>query len=573
MWNMWHMILLLFFAFLAGLITVLSPCVLPILPILLAAGASQTKQRPWGIILGVMLSFTFFTLTLAALIRATGISADILRYVAIALITYFAFIMIFPRFGIWFEQLISRFAKVGSRIQETSMSAGSGFWSGFILGIALGIIWTPCAGPILATVTTLVALNAITVSTVLITLAYSFGSALPMFAIMYGSSKITTKITSIGVYSGVIRKLFGVLMLLAAAAIAFHFDVVLQQVSAQLFPMITIENSPIVRKELEQLRKASNMNFFDIMPGTNAPDFAGITAWINTQPLTMEQLRGKVVLIDFWTYSCINCVRTFPYLKKWYADYYDKGFVIVGVHTPEFEFEKSVTNVQDAARRFNLIYPIALDNEYKTWQNFNNRYWPAHYLIDQKGIVRYIHFGEGEYVNTENQIRSLLGLPPITQAETIELAKAQTPEIYLGYSRATHYQPEQQLKFNTEAQYAYTGPLANDQVALQGKWLITSEFIQSKDNSAVLDLNFVANRVYLVMTAPAKSTVHVLLDDKPLSKKYYTPHMNDADELMVSEPGMYEVMDLKGDNGRHKLTLQIPDGVSLYAFTFGSGEK
>lgn len=566
------MLLLLFFAFLAGVITVLSPCVLPVLPILLAAGAGQGRLRPLGIILGIILSFTFFTLSLAIIIRATGLSADALRYVAIGLIVCFALVMIFPKLSIWFEQTTARIGKLGSHIQ-TSTYRGSGFWSGFTLGIALGLIWTPCAGPILATVTTLVALKAITLSTILITFAYSFGSALPMFGIVYGSSKLTTILTGLSAYSVHIRKLFGICMLIGAATIAFHFDIVLQQFTAQYFPIITIENSSIVRKNLDLLRKASSMNFFDIMPGTRAPEFTGISTWINSQPLTMEQLRGKVVLVDFWTYSCINCVRTLPYLKKWYANYINKGFVIVGVHTPEFEFEKNATNVQEAIKRFNIIYPVALDNEYKTWNNFNNRYWPAHYLIDKEGIIRYIHFGEGEYVTTENQIRALLNLSLATEKEIVELAKAQTPEIYLGYSRGTNYSPETTPQRNQVAMYDYKTTLGDDQVGLKGKWLITNEFIQSKDNAAILNLSFMANRVYLVMTSEQEHKVKVLLDGNPLPEKYFTTDMNANGELMIKESRMYTILDLKGDYGRHILTLQVPENVCLYAFTFGSEDK
>ena len=567
------MLILLLFAFLAGIITVLSPCVLPILPILLAAGAGQGKYRPLGIILGVVISFTFFTLSLAAIIRATGLSANGLRYTAIGLIVCFGLMMIFPRLGLWFEQFTARIASLGNKIQTASTTTGTGFWSGFILGIALGLIWTPCAGPILATVTTLVALNAITFTTVLITLAYSLGSALPMFAIVYGSSTLAQSITGISVYSNAIRTIFGLLMLLSAAAIALHADVVLQQFTARYFPTIIIEDNPQIRTELEQLRKASSMNFFDIMPGSKAPEFAGNSAWINTQPLTIEQLRGKVVLIDFWTYSCINCIRTLPYIKKWYADYKDKGLVIVGVHTPEFEFEKSLANVQEATKRFNIPYPVALDNDYQTWQNYNNHAWPAHYLIDQQGIIRDIHLGEGEYTATENNIRALLGLSPITEKEITEWGKAQTPEIYLGYSRGTYYHPDIALHRNQDAVYGYNRSLGNDRVGLRGKWLATNEFVQSKDNPATLDLNFIANRVYLVMTAAQQSTVTVLLDGKPLPEKYYTADMNTQGQLMVQESRMYDVLDLKGDHGRHVLTLQVPNGVSLYAFTFGGGEK
>ena len=523
--------------------------------------------------IGLVLSFSFFTLALTSIINLTGISADALRYCAIGLITFFGLTMLFPRLGDWFAAKTSGIANIGLQVQEKSASLGTGFWSGFLLGVALGLIWTPCAGPILATITTLVATNAVNLATVLTTLAYSIGTALPMFLIMYGGNKITTRTTILAPYTEFIRKTFGALMILGALAIAFHFDVVLQQIAIRYFPMVTIDTNEIVKKELEELHKESPMNAFASEPGVLAPDFVGISQWFNSEPLTIEQLKNKVVLIDFWTYSCINCVRTLPYLKDWYAKYKDKGFTIIGVHTPEFEFEKNPSNVARAIKQFEILYPVALDNHFSTWQAYHNRYWPAHYLIDQKGIIYHIHFGEGAYVQTENAIRTLLGLPEITQIETRAPLKTQTPEIYLGAARAANYSPSIILQRNATANYDYKGRLADDQIGLYGSWHITDEYITAQSDDARLDINFIANRVYLVMSSTASASIHVLLDRKPLDKKYYTPDTNDAGLIIVKDSRMYDMVDLKGDNGRHILTLQIPKGVSLYAFTFGSGEK
>jgi thiol-disulfide isomerase/thioredoxin len=363
-------------------------------------------------------------------------------------------------------------------------------------------------------------------------------------------------------------------MILGALAIAFHFDVVLQQIAIRYFPMITIDTNEAVKKELEKLHKEASMNAFtSTEPGALAPDFVGISQWFNTSPLTIEQLRNKVVLIDFWTYSCINCVRTLPYLKDWYAKYKDKGLVIVGVHTPEFEFEKNPSNVQDAIKRFGIVYPVALDNHYSTWQAYHNRYWPAHYLINQEGTIYHVHFGEGAYLQTENAIRTLLGLPEITEKEVREPLKALTPEIYLGTARAANYTSSITLQRNATALYDYQGRLADDQVGLHGSWHVTNEAITAQSDDARLDLNFIANRVYLVMSSTAPASVQVLLDGQPLENKYYTADMNEAGLITVKDSRMYDMVDLKGDNGRHMLTLVIPKGVSLYAFTFGSGAK
>lgn len=579
------MVILLVFAFLAGIVTVLSPCVLPVLPALLSAGGGKGHLRPIGIITGLICSFTFFTLALTALVHLTGVSPDFLRYIAITLIALFGLMMIFPWLGEKFAEATSWFANLGQSVQTKSKVIGSGFWSGFVLGIALGLVWTPCAGPILATITTVVATSTVTASIFLITLAYSLGAAIPMLLIIYGGQKAINSSRSLSAYAEWIRKGFGVLMILTAVAIALHYDVKFQQIALQYIPFLNIEDNSVVKAELDKLKSASdvNSNTSFVLPsetltpkdGETLPKFAavpslvGITGWVNTEPFTLEQLRGKVVLIDFWTYSCINCIRTFPYLKDWYAKYKDKGLVIVGVHTPEFEFEKNPENVKEAVKRFELLYPIAIDSNFKTWLNFNNHFWPAHYLVDQTGIVRSFHFGEGAYVQTENDIRNLLGLPPIVKTEPATTIRPLTPETYLGFARGDRYVSENSIRRDAAFDYKYSEKLKDNEVGLKGNWLVTSEKITSMDDASTLDLNFLATRVYLVMDADKPQVVSVYLDDKPLEKTYYTSDMNSKGQILVKEPRKYDVVDLKGQYGRHKLTLRVPKGVSLYAFTFG----
>jgi len=546
------MIVLLLFAVLAGLVTVLSPCILPILPILLATGAGQGRYRPLGIMIGLMVSFSFFTLSLTALVRATGISAEWLRYGAIGMIALLGLIMLFPRLGDRFAALTSGIAQLGTNLQERSTLLGSGFLSGLVAGVALGLIWTPCAGPILATITTLVATSSITIATIMVTLAYSLGAAVPMVFIAYGGNRIVSSIGALSGYTEIIRKLFGILMIASAFAIAFHADVFLQRLVVNYFPTINIEENAMVKKALSSLRPYEGTEV-----GSSAPAIVGIDTWLNSKPLTLEQLRGKVVLIDFWTYSCINCVRTLPYVTKWYDTYHDKGLVIIGVHTPEFEFEKKVSNVQDAIKRFGIKYPVALDNDYKTWQNYNNHYWPAHYLIDQQGIIRKIHFGEGDYEEMENAIRKLLSLNPITAEQEMQTRTMPiTPETYLGSQRGNNYQPEIVIQPDETTHYNYSGNLGADQVGLKGRWNAHKESITSGDDDCTLDLNFNAQHVYLVMQADKPSAIHVLLDGKQQS------------EITVHEARMYTVLDLP-EAGRHTLTLRVPQGVSLYVFTFG----
>ncbi len=560
------MFLLLLYAWIAGFVTVLSPCILPVLPLLLAAGADSGKLRPYGVILGLVASFTFFTLSLTALVQAFGISATLLRGIALLLIIFFGCTMLFPSLEALFEKLTFRVSSWGNILQKKSVLIKTDFLQGFVLGVALGLVWTPCVGPLLASVLTLVATRSITWYSVAITLCYSMGAALPMFFIMYAGNKLINSTLSITKYSETIRRIFGALMIIAALVMAFHFDAFIQQWFLKYLPIITIEKNPSVQKELENTVLKKQM----LDPTTvKAPDFKGIAAWLNSPPLHLEDLKGKVVLIDFWTYSCINCIRTLPHLTSWYNRYKDKGLVIVGVHTPEFEFEKNLTNVTHAVKQFKIIYPVALDNEYKTWQAYANRYWPAHYLIDQNGYIRYTHFGEGNYTQTENAIRTLLNLTEQQNNPEIVTNKITTPETYLGYQRAARYQPTISIQPNEITSYSYSGPLLPDHVGLKGTWVLGPQSIIAHQDGALLELNFEASHVYLVMESAQPTNIPILLDGKPVPPKYYTSDMNAQGQILVHEPRMYALIDLKKERGRHLLTLQLPKDAGAYAFTFG----
>lgn len=520
--------ILIGFAFLAGIFTALSPCILPVLPAILASGISGGRLRPLGTILGLICSFTFFTLTLTWLVQETGLSPYILRYIAIALIFFFGLVMIFPKLSNWFAALTAPIAGVGQTIHPSS-----GFLGGFIFGIALGLIWTPCAGPVLAAITTLVATHALDRTAILMTLAYSIGAAIPLFIIAYGSSKLI----GLSRYSEVIRKFFGALMVLFSLMLLFNWDMMLNQQLSKIFPEFLKE------KNLPLFGKAT------LMAGDKAPDFTGIDSWINKP----SQLKGKVVLVDFWTYSCINCLRTLPYLKDWDAKYKDKGLVIVGVHTPEFEFEKDPQNVQSAVKELGINYPVALDNHYATWNAFHNHYWPAHYLIDPSGKIQMIHYGEGGYAETENGIRKLLGLKELEMKEPEQSTLATTPETYLGLARGRSYQME--IKPNQTFDYHYDGTLSEDQVGLKGAWRAENEFIEAAGNS-YLELNFLAAQVYLVLAGSSDEPLTIMLDGKPHG------------QITVDGDKKYDIV--SAPYGRHTLSLKVPKGVKAYAFTFGS---
>ncbi len=293
---------------------------------------------------------------------------------------------------------------------------------------------------------------------------------------------------------------------------------------------------------------------------------------INSPPLSIEQLHGKVVLIDFWTYSCINCIRTLPYLKKWYDDYRKDGLVIIGVHTPEFEFEKKPENVKEAVKRFGIQYPVVLDNDYKIWNNFKNHYWPAHFLIDKNGFVVYEHFGEGSYDETEQNIRILLGLSEMqtTTEPTSSASFMQSPETYLGYARASNFQSAESLEQDKATEYHYSTFLSKDGWALQGLWEVQAERIISKAPNASLKFNFYARNIYIVMGSNdgKPKQVTVTLNGSPIEKWAGKDLVNST--VTVTDNRLYEIIELNdAEAGMLELISKDP-GLLLYTFTFGS---
>lgn len=336
------MLLLFMVSFLAGVCTMLSPCILPILPIVLASGVSRQKWRPLGVTIGLIVSFTFFTLTLTYLVRAFEISADVLRNIAIGLVFLFGLFMVVPALSSCFYRLLGPVAKIEERIQEQGPQGG--FFGGIILGCALGLLWTPCAGPILAAITAFIATQSITGTVVGLILAYVTGAAIPIFLLAWGGGKIVRASKVLSAHAEGIRRFFGWITIFVAVAISFHWDISLEQKISRFVPAITVEDTVGVKEGLESLQKevaAQNKQPMKVASEPTrypsygrAPELTGLTNWINSPALSLNQLQGHVVLIDFWTYSCINCLRTLPHIKELYAQYKDQGLVVIGVHTP-----------------------------------------------------------------------------------------------------------------------------------------------------------------------------------------------------------------------------------------------
>ncbi len=575
------MILLLAFSFLAGIVTVLSPCILPILPIILTStigGKEVGKSRPIGVVTGFILSFTFFTLFLSTIVRISGISSDALRLLSVFVIAGFGVSLLVPKFQLLVERMFSRLAGL-----VPSNQSKTGFGGGLLIGLSVGLLWTPCVGPILASVISLAITGTVTFDAFLITLAYALGTSIPMFLIMLGGQNVLRKVPWLLSNLENVQRAFGVLMVLTAVGIFYNVDRRIQTYVLQEFPqygagLTKIEDNPLVKKQLES-RGGRLISDADIgkttadlldAKGVIAPEIIPGGVWLNSEPLTLAQLRGKVVIIDFWTYSCINCQRTFPYLKNWYSKYKDKGLVIIGVHSPEFEFEKDEKNLTKAVSDFGLTYPIVQDNSFSTWRAYNNYYWPAKYFIDKDGFIRHSHFGEGEYDESEKVIQQLLAETGATDiAMDIDnptyTVMANTPEMYLGYGRLQYFASPEKVVRDTQSSYTSPAKVGINQVAYQGDWTLMSEHANPQKGSSLI-LNFDAKEVFLVMRKkidPAK--IKVYLDD--ILQAFGEDNIEGT--VTVEEDRLYKLINLQSP-GRHILRLEFQDNqAELFAFTFG----
>lgn len=575
------MILLIAFAFLAGIVTVLSPCILPILPIILTStigGQNIGKSRPLGVVTGFVFSFTFFTLFLSTIVRLSGIPADTLRLFSIIVIAGFGISLLLPQFQVIVERLFSRVA-----LFMPNNPNRSGFGGGLLIGLSIGLLWTPCVGPILASVISLAITGTVTFDAFLITLAYSLGTAIPMFLIMLGGQNALHRVPWLLSNLGLIQKLFGILMILTAIGIFFNIDRKFQTFVLNTFPqygagLTKFEDNEVIRNALdkkagtEMKKEDLGKPMFELLDpkGVKAPEIIPGGVWFNSEPLTLNQLKGKVVIIDFWTYSCINCQRTLPYLRNWHQKYKDKGLVIIGVHSPEFEFEKNPKNVLQAIEDFQLSYPIVQDNNFATWRAYKNRYWPAKYFIDKEGYIRYDHFGEGAYDESEKVIQELLkeaGANDVSSEinnPTYQI-NSKTPELYLGYGRIEHLASPEPIQKDKLAEYTAPPSLKNNQFAYTGSWSVMEEYA-SPQKGATLSLNFESKEVFLVMrTKGSPAKVKVYIDD---NMQYFGEDNKDG-TVTIEKDTLYKLIKLPSP-GRHILKLEFQDSnAELFAFTFG----
>jgi cytochrome c biogenesis protein CcdA/thiol-disulfide isomerase/thioredoxin len=556
---------LLVVAFLGGLITGLSPCIVPVLPVVVAGGSAGTsKARPYLIIGGLVVSFSLTELVGSTALSAIGLPQNFLFWLGIGLLLLLAIGLMVTVIGEWIER---PFARLGS-----SRYADSG--GGFVLGLSLGLVFVPCAGPILAAISTAAANHRITPSSLFVTLFYAVGASLPLLLFAVIAQRAATSWQKLRTHLPVVRRAAGAVLLVTTLAIAFGLLDPLQRAVPGYTSALEnhIESSGSVTKQIQALdgehanqfaKKAATTAKMATLPQLGkAPEFAGIVSWLNTpgdKPLSLAQLKGRVVLVDFWTYSCINCQRSLPHVEGWYNDYKKDGLVVVGVSTPEFAFEHVVSNVRSAAGNLGVDYPIAIDNNYGTWDAYNNEYWPADYLIDPSGEVRAYTFGEGGYTTMESDIRSLLtangvtALPPRTDVADKTPVNQTTPESYVGYEQA-QYDVGTPIVHNQATVYKAPTSVPTNSFAFNGTWTDHSQEATAGANATIAE-HFVANDVYLVMGGTG--TVDVSYNGRHLS----TVTVSGVPRLYT----LFSGSALQTGN----LSLSFSPGVSAYDFTFG----
>ena len=552
------MVILAIVGVVSGLITAVSPCVLPVLPAILATATpsspTPSPRRPFVVVAGLVTSFGLFTLIGGSLLSAFHLPPDFLRWTGIVVLGIVGLSLLIRPLG---DLLSAPFQRV--RLPEKWRTGGA-----FGVGVALGLVFVPCAGPILTAITVQAATGGLSWKIVVLTVAFCVGLAGPLLGFAFAGRAIGTRVKAVRNRLGLIRAVSGVVLIATAVVIATNVAEPLQRAVPGL--QSSIEHSQTVQDQLAALtgRGASSFsacaNDSSVLHNCGPErDLPGIVSWLNTPgdaPLSLTDLRGKVVLLDFWTYSCINCQRTLPYLEAWNTRYAADGLVIIGVHTPEFGFEKVRSNVAAAASRLGVTYPIALDSAYATWKAWDQNYWPAHYLIDKDGVVRQVHYGEGGYADTEKLIQQLLDAPAQTPFSTgaSGVTAGQSPETYLGSARARQYFNDGGV-MGSPYDFTIGANPPRDTPTLGGTWTINPESILAGDG-ATLAYDFYASDVYLVLGG--EGTVRVTRAGDP-------GWVNTID--VTGAPMLYTLY--SGDPVEDLLTIEFSPGIEAYAFTFG----
>jgi cytochrome c biogenesis protein CcdA/thiol-disulfide isomerase/thioredoxin len=578
--------LLYVLAFIGGVLTIVSPCILPVLPFVFARADQPFRRSGLPMLIGMALTFAGVA-TVAALAGSWVVRANQYgRYIAIAIFGLMGLALLFPSLA---EFLSRPFVRLGGKVQQEGDSAPS-VGKSLLLGVSTGLLWAPCAGPILGLILTGAAVEGASARSAFLLLAFALGAATSLaLALLAGKKVFTSMKRSLGAEEW-IRRGLGVAVLLGVVAIASGLD-------TGLLTRVSLASTSGIEQRLVDRSRPGSVNASGAGVGAvhgatvalgnegAMPSLDGAVSWLNSPPLTNTELRGKVVVIDFWTYSCINCLRSIPYVEAWAEKYKSDGLVVIGVHTPEFAFEKDPTNVAKAVEDLKITYPVALDSNYAIWKAFNNQYWPAHYFIDANGVIRYHHFGEGEYDESERVIQELLkeknanlnvaGLVDVKAAgaeAAADLNDVQSPETYVGYARGQNFAGPQDIAADAAEKYSLPQRLNLNQWGLEGKWEVSDEHAALVSAPGSIVFRFHARDLHLVFgPGPDGKPVRfrVLLDGgAPLEN-----HGMDIDENgngVVRGYRLYQLIRQQGKVQDRTFEIQFLDpGVQAYAFTFG----
>lgn len=569
------MLSIILIGFLGGLVTGISPCILPVLPVVFLSGGMQSgrghdtarapsRWRPFVVILGLVVSFSLVTLVGSLVLSLLGLPQDVLRWAGIAVLVLIGIGLIVPAF----QHLLE---KPFSRIPQKAVGTDRG---GFGLGLALGAVYVPCAGPVLAAITVAGATGRVGADTVALTLSFALGAAIPLLVFALAGRGVAERIKTFRSRQRGIRITGGALMIALAVGLVFDLPAQLQRLvpdyTASLQEQLAESDEVDEALDLGGLVNDENKHLDECTNGADelescgtAPSLRGITEWFNTpgdEPLSLDELTGQVVLVDFWAYSCINCQRSIPHVTEWADAYEDAGLTVIGVHSPEYAFEKDIGNVKAGARRLGIDYPVAVDNDLSTWTNYRNRYWPAHYLIDADGTVRHVKFGEGGYDTTESLIRELLtkadpgvDLPSPTDVADTTPDGSQTPETFLGTTKQGNFAGREAYSSKT-TDFAFPADQPDSTFSLDGSWDLGTQSITPAGDSARIRLAYEADTVEMVVAGSGTVTVE---------------HANGATESIdvSGVPRSYEID--TDDAGDGTLTVSVESGVEMYSFTFG----
>ncbi len=558
-------------SFLAGILTVFAPCVLPLLPIILGGSfdaRDQDRRRPYIITASLVASLVLFTILLKASTVLIGVDPHVWLYVSGVIVIALGLFMLFPE--AWARVML--FVGFEQRSQELLGKAGrnkSKVWSAVLTGAALGPVFSSCSPTYAWVIATVLPANP--ALGVVYLAIYCLGLAIALLAIALLGRRLLAKVKWAANPKGWFQRSMAILFIIVGLFIITGWDKQVQTwlVDKDFLNLISLEEKLVpTNTKIEQRPDAKTA--FNVTP-YKAPELRDIDAWINSDAQSLKTLEGKVVLVDFWTYSCINCQRTQPYLNEWYKKYAGDDFEIVGVHAPEFSFERVKANVEQAVGEASIAYPVALDNNFSTWRAYDNQYWPAKYLIDKDGYVRYTHFGEGDYKETETAIQTLLAekgstsLPAVGADGDVPAAVGQTPETYLGYTRADRFANTSQFAADKTVTYTLNTSPRNHHWSLGGDWKIGKESATAMQDGAELTFTVSAKDVYVVMNG-ADSTVTI---KRPESTSY-GKDVNDKGIVRVEEPTLYHIVDFGSLQRSSTIKLSLPKGVSIHAFTFGS---